>query len=163
MTELETRKDQALAAIAAAATPEAVEALRVEALGKQGWISLALKTLGAMSAEERTAQAPAIQAARAEVADAIAAKKDALESAELERRLATLDVADLPVLQVHADAAAAGAHVAGGGLHGIADGGGGFHHLRMPRHAPGQVHVRHPVTPEAAGIGAGAASEKPRG
>ena len=48
MTELETRKDQALAAIAAASTPEAVEAVRVEALGKQGWISLALKTLGAM-------------------------------------------------------------------------------------------------------------------
>ncbi len=87
MTELETRKEQALAAIAAASSPEAVEALRVEALGKQGWISLALKTLGAMSPEERTAQAPAIQATRAAVADAIAAKKDALEGAELEQRL----------------------------------------------------------------------------
>jgi len=31
-----------------------------------------------------------------------------------------LDVADAPVLQVHFDAAAAGAHVAGGGLHRVA-------------------------------------------
>lgn len=89
MNELQSRKDEALAAIAAAATPDAVETLRVAALGKQGWISQLLKTLGAMSPEERQSQAPAIQAARAEVADALAARKDALDGAELERRLAT--------------------------------------------------------------------------
>ena len=94
MNELQSRKDEAIAAIAAADTPEAVETLRVAALGKQGWISLALKTLGSMSPEERQSQAPAIQAARAEVADALAARKDALDAAELERRLAseTLDL-----------------------------------------------------------------------
>ena len=89
MDELQSRKDEAIAAISAADTPEAVEALRVAALGKQGWISLALKTLGGMSPEERQRQAPAIQAARAEVAEAIAARKHALDAAELERRLAT--------------------------------------------------------------------------
>ena len=89
MNELQTRKDEALAAIAAADTPEAVETLRVAALGKQGWISQLLKTLGTMSPEERQSQAPAIQAARAEVADALAARKNALDAAELERRLAT--------------------------------------------------------------------------
>ena len=89
MDELQSRTDEAVAAIAAADTAEAVEALRVAALGKQGWISLALKTLGAMSPDERQRRAPAIQAARAEVADAIAARKTALDAAELERRLAT--------------------------------------------------------------------------
>ena len=74
MNELQTRKDEALSAIAAADTPEAVETLRVAALGKQGWISQLLKTLGAMSPEERQSQAPAIQAVGAEVADALAAR-----------------------------------------------------------------------------------------
>ncbi|MBM0170660.1 phenylalanine--tRNA ligase subunit alpha [Altererythrobacter sp. C41] len=100
MSELQTRKDQAIAAIDAADNLDALEALRVEALGKQGWISLLLKTLGQMSPEERQNQAPAIQAARGEVADAIAARKAALENAELERRLAseTLDLS-LPAPQ----------------------------------------------------------------
>lgn len=100
MSELQTRKDQAIAAIGAADNLDALEALRVEALGKQGWISLLLKTLGQMSPEERQNQAPAIQAARGEVADAIAARKAALENAELERRLAseTLDLS-LPAPQ----------------------------------------------------------------
>src|SRR5690606_34127626 len=100
MSELQTRKDQAIAAIDAADNLDALEALRVEALGKQGWISLLLKTLGQMSPEERQNQAPAIQAARGEVADAIAARKAALENADLERRLAseTLDLS-LPAPQ----------------------------------------------------------------
>lgn len=94
MSELQSRKDQAIAAIAAAETLDALDALRVEALGKQGWVSLLLKTLGQMSPEERQGEAPAIQAARGEVADAIAARKAALENADLERRLAseTLDL-----------------------------------------------------------------------
>ena len=62
MTELTTQKDAALAAIDAAATLEALEAERVAALGKKGWVSLALKTLGQMSPEERQEAAPAIQA-----------------------------------------------------------------------------------------------------
>lgn len=100
MSELQTRKDQAIAAIDAADNLDALEALRVEALGKQGWISLLLKTLGQMSPEERQNQAPAIQAARGEVADAIAARKAVLENADLERRLAseTLDLS-LPAPQ----------------------------------------------------------------
>ena len=60
-----------------------------EALGKQGWISALLKTLGGMSPEERQVQGPAIQALRQQAADAIAARKGELEAAELEARLAT--------------------------------------------------------------------------
>ena len=44
-------------------------------------MSLALKTLGGMSPEERTAAAPAIQSARAAIAEALDAKKAALEAA----------------------------------------------------------------------------------
>ncbi len=94
MNELETRKAASLAAIAAAETLDALETLRVDALGKQGWISQLLKTLGGMTAEERLVEGPKIQGLRAEVADALAARKQALDDAELEHRLAseTLDL-----------------------------------------------------------------------
>ena len=107
MTELDTRTQDTLAAIAAASTANDVEALRIDALGKQGWISQLLKTLGAMSPEERQEQAPAIQQARAEVADALAARKQALDDAELERKLATerfdlsLPATEMPRGSVH--------------------------------------------------------------
>jgi phenylalanyl-tRNA synthetase alpha chain len=90
----DARTAETLAAIEAATSADAVEALRIEALGKQGWISQALKTLGAMSPEERLAAAPGIQAMREAVANALAAKKAALEGAELEQRLAN-EVVDL--------------------------------------------------------------------
>jgi phenylalanyl-tRNA synthetase alpha chain len=67
----------------------ALDAERVAALGKSGWVTALLKTLGQMSPEERQNQGPEIQGKRAEVAAAIEARKAALESAELERKLAT--------------------------------------------------------------------------
>ena len=73
MTELTSQKQTALEAIAVATTLEALEEQRVAALGKKGWVSLALKTLGQMSPDERKDAAPAIQAVRAEVAGATAA------------------------------------------------------------------------------------------
>ncbi len=94
MTELTSQKEAALAAISGADTLEALDEQRVAALGKKGWVSLALKTLGQMSPEERAEAAPAIQAVRAEIADAIAAKKEALEAAELEAQL-TSETVDL--------------------------------------------------------------------
>lgn len=89
MDELKNRTEAAVAAIEAAATQDALEALRVDALGKQGWVSQLMKTLGSMSPEERQVKAPQIQAARAEVSGAIEARKTALDAADLERRLAT--------------------------------------------------------------------------
>ncbi|WP_209349214.1 phenylalanine--tRNA ligase subunit alpha [Pontixanthobacter sp. CEM42] len=89
MDDLQTRKDDTLKAITAADNADAVEALRVEALGKQGWVSQLLKTLGKMTPEERTEKAPIIQQSRAEIADAITARKQALDDAEQDRRLAT--------------------------------------------------------------------------
>ncbi len=107
MTEMDSHKQAALSAIAAVDSLDALEELRVSALGKKGWISLALKTLGQMSPDERQLAAPAIQAVRAEVADALEAKKLALESAELDARLAsekldlTLPAPDMPRGSVH--------------------------------------------------------------
>jgi phenylalanyl-tRNA synthetase alpha chain len=75
--------------IAAAPDLASLDAERVAALGKSGWVTALLKTLGKMSPEERQSQGPAIQGQRAEVAAAIDARKAALEAAELERRLAT--------------------------------------------------------------------------
>ncbi|RDC61036.1 Phenylalanine--tRNA ligase [Alteripontixanthobacter maritimus] len=92
--ELQTRTDTTLADIAAAPDGEALEALRVAALGKKGWVSALLKTLGGMTPEQRQSEGPKIQAVRAAVADAIAARKAAIDAAELDARLAneTLDL-----------------------------------------------------------------------
>ena len=79
---------EALARIAAASDLDSVEKLRVEFLGKQGSISGLLKTLGAMSPEERQVEGPKIHALRESVTAALGARKDALEGAALEARLA---------------------------------------------------------------------------
>ena len=89
MSDIETMKIDALARIDAAADLPALEALRVGFLGKQGSVSGLLKTLGAMSAEERQEKGPAIQSLRQDVADALAARKALFEAAELSQRLAT--------------------------------------------------------------------------
>jgi len=75
--------------IASAPDLASVEALRVRMLGKSGEITALLKTLGKMSADERTAEAPKIHGLREAVSDALANRKQALETAELDRRLAT--------------------------------------------------------------------------
>ena len=83
MTDL----DQTLARIAAASDLPSLDAERVAALGKSGWVTTLLKTLGSLSPEERQTRGPEIQNTRSAVADAIAARKEALEAAELQRRL----------------------------------------------------------------------------
>jgi len=74
--------------IGAAGDLAALEALRVEALGKQGAVTQLLKTLGRMSPEERQTQGPRIHALREAVTGAIGERKAALDAAELEARLA---------------------------------------------------------------------------
>ena len=93
--------EQALTRIAAASELGALEQLRVEFLGKQGSISGLLKTLGAMSADERLAQGPQIHALRESVSAALAARKEALENAALSEKLAreTIDLS-LPAPQM---------------------------------------------------------------
>jgi phenylalanyl-tRNA synthetase alpha chain len=61
--------------------------VRVAALGKKGSVSERMKTLGTMSPEERRTMGPALNGLKARVTQAIAAKKDELAAAALERRL----------------------------------------------------------------------------
>ncbi len=82
-------REAALARIAAAQDLGALEALRVEFLGKQGSISGLLKTLGGMSPEERQVAGPQIHALREAVTEALAGAKAALEGAALEAQLAS--------------------------------------------------------------------------
>ncbi|HQD99873.1 MAG TPA: phenylalanine--tRNA ligase subunit alpha [Novosphingobium sp.] len=84
--------EQALARIAGAVDLDALEKLRVEFLGKQGSISGLLKTLGAMSPEERQTTGPKIHALRESVTEALAARKAALEQAALDARLAAENI-----------------------------------------------------------------------
>ena len=60
MSTLDTLENALLADIAAASDEQAIEAVRVAALGKKGSVSEMLKTLGSMSAEERQVKGPAI-------------------------------------------------------------------------------------------------------
>jgi len=87
-TELDTLRDEALAAIDAAEDLNALEAQRVALLGKKGAITARLKELGKLAPEERRAAGAGINAVKTELADAIAARKKRLEVAQLEQRLA---------------------------------------------------------------------------
>jgi phenylalanyl-tRNA synthetase alpha chain len=88
MTEIESLSKQALADIAAAATPDALEALRVSLLGKSGSITAQLKALGALPAEQRKVAGEAINRARDAISESLSARKRELDSAALDARLA---------------------------------------------------------------------------
>jgi len=88
-TDLEQMQSDWLGRIEAAADLNALEAERVGALGKQGAVTQLLKTLGGMTPEQRQSEGPRIHALREAVTEALAARKAALEAAELDRRLAT--------------------------------------------------------------------------
>ena len=89
MTEISDLKAGLIADIAAANTLDAVEALRVGALGTSGVVTGLLKTLGGMSPDERLAKGPPIQDLREGVTTAIAERKATLEQAALDARLAS--------------------------------------------------------------------------
>ena len=80
-------REKYLGLVANAADGDALEAIRVQAVGKKGEISLKMRELGKMSAEERQTAGPALNALKDEVNSALAAKKMALEDAALDERL----------------------------------------------------------------------------
>ncbi len=82
-------RDEALARISMADALDSLEVLRVEFLGKQGSVSALLKSLGAMSPDERQSTGPKIHALREVITEVLAARKAALEGAALEARLAS--------------------------------------------------------------------------
>jgi phenylalanyl-tRNA synthetase alpha chain len=75
--------------IATAADEASLEAIRVGTLGKKGSISEQMKSLGAMSPDERKTAGAALNVLKDTVTDAIAARKAVLQEAQLELRLAS--------------------------------------------------------------------------
>ena len=89
MEELNRRLELALQAIASAASLETLDAERVAAIGKAGFVTEQLKQLGKLPAEERKAAGERINLAKDEEHRAIGVRKDTLEKAVLEHRLAS--------------------------------------------------------------------------
>jgi phenylalanyl-tRNA synthetase alpha chain len=101
-TELDQMREDLLGGIAAASGIDALEAVRIHALGKSGAITTMLKSLGKMTPEERQVEGPRIHGLREAVSGAIAERKEMLERSALDAKLAaeTLDMtlpADTPL------------------------------------------------------------------
>lgn len=107
MSDNDQIEQGALAKIAAADTVAALEDVRVFALGKKGVISERMKALGQMAPDERKAAGAALNVLKDKIASAIDAKKQKLEDAALDARLATekvdvtLPIAPLPKGRIH--------------------------------------------------------------
>ena len=89
MQNLDAVKTKWLEAVAAAASPAALEEVRVKALGKSGEVSALMKGLGAMSPDERREAGAKLNAVKDAVGAAIEARKAVLADAELDERLKT--------------------------------------------------------------------------
>jgi phenylalanyl-tRNA synthetase alpha chain len=88
MSDHSTLLSTLLAEIAAAPSEEALEAVRVSALGKKGSVSALLATLGGMAPEARKEAGAAINILKDQVSEALAARKAVLKDAALDARLA---------------------------------------------------------------------------
>ncbi|ALS94479.1 phenylalanine--tRNA ligase subunit alpha [Xanthomonas oryzae] len=88
MSEIQSLTERALADVAAAQTPDQLEALRVALLGKSGSITAQLKQLGTLPADQRKAAGEAINLSRDALTAALAERKNTLETAALDARLA---------------------------------------------------------------------------
>ncbi len=99
MTDLNSLEADVLARITAARDEAALEAVRVDTLGKQGAISQLMRTLGAMSPEERQAMGPKLNGLKDAITEAILAKKASLAESLLEAKLKAdaLDVTLPPI------------------------------------------------------------------
>jgi phenylalanyl-tRNA synthetase alpha chain len=89
MSDIAQLEQQLLADVSGAADESALEAVRVAALGKSGSVSALLKTLGAMTPDERRQQGPLINGLKDRVTAAIGQKRDALKDQALDQRLNT--------------------------------------------------------------------------
>jgi phenylalanyl-tRNA synthetase alpha chain len=98
MSDTAQLEQQILGEVAAAGDEAALETVRVGALGKNGSITALLKTLGALSPDERKSQGPAINGLKDRVNAALAARREAFKSAALEVQLNSQSVdVTLPV------------------------------------------------------------------
>ncbi|WP_218309515.1 phenylalanine--tRNA ligase subunit alpha [Alteromonas antoniana] len=86
--ELDSIINQAKGQIDAAEDAATLDQVRVEFMGKKGKLTDMLKSLGKLSAEERPAAGQKINQAKQQIQQAIAAKGDALRTAEMNKKLA---------------------------------------------------------------------------
>jgi len=100
MTEITAVKDKYAAAIESAADLQALDTVRVEALGKKGEVSKMMQGLGKMSIEEKKVMGPALNGLKNEIAALVETRKAALESDALNAALAseTMDMS-LPLFR----------------------------------------------------------------
>jgi phenylalanyl-tRNA synthetase alpha chain len=89
MSDIAQLEQQILADVSGAADEAALEAVRVAALGKSGSVSARLKTLGAMTPDERRQQGPLINGLKDRVTAAITTRREALKDQALDQRLNT--------------------------------------------------------------------------
>jgi len=89
MDDVDTLKTELTTAIAAADGLDALDQVRVAALGKKGSITQLMKGLGAMEPEARKQAGQEINALKSEIALAIEGRKADLSAAELDKRLMT--------------------------------------------------------------------------
>ena len=94
MSELEQLVSAAEADFAAAGEPARLEDAKARYLGKDGSLTVLLKGLGKLPADERKTAGAAINAAKVRIESALAGRREALKSAQLEAQLAAeaLDV-----------------------------------------------------------------------
>ncbi|GAA4650087.1 phenylalanine--tRNA ligase subunit alpha [Kistimonas scapharcae] len=94
MENLEVLTNAALEAVAVASDAASLDQVRVQYLGKKGEISLLMQSLRDVPPAEKPAAGARINAAKQQVQTAINARREALENAVLEARLAseTIDV-----------------------------------------------------------------------
>lgn len=87
MDQIAELRGKFLDQISSAGSIEGLEAVRLAALGKKGDISLRMRELGQMGAEERHLAGPALNGLKSEIDAALRARRASLEDAALEARL----------------------------------------------------------------------------
>ena len=86
---LQDLREVAVKSILGAADPQALEALRIQYLGKKGDLTKLLKMMGKLDPSERPAMGQLANQVRAEVENALTQRKDELSAQLLERKLAS--------------------------------------------------------------------------
>ncbi len=87
MESLDAVSSEIIDAIAIADNLDVLEAIRIDALGKKGRISLMMRELGGMNAEDRRAAGQTLNKVKDDIATAIDAKQKILAAAVLNKRL----------------------------------------------------------------------------
>lgn len=87
MSDIVALEDRLLSSILSADSLDALESIRVSALGKKGEVSERMKSLGSMSPDERQHQGPLLNGLKDRLTEAITSRRDELRRIDIERNL----------------------------------------------------------------------------